>query len=158
MREYLMTLIGVSLFCGVVGMLSPEGNIKKYVRLLSALCVLSAIVGPLLSLGSEGVLSLEELVGEVEETEVDYEEIYNQALIMGGERQAADAIWSDLVQTFSIPGEALEVSVKFLAETEENTVMDVTLVLRDEAIFADPHRMIQYLEEQTACRCTVIYE
>ena len=42
MKGFVITLISVAFLNGAVGMVSPEGDIKKYVRLAGALCILAA--------------------------------------------------------------------------------------------------------------------
>ena len=81
MREYLTSLLSVSLLGGLLTMLSPEGDLKKYVRLLCSLCLLCAMVSPLFSTFAEGELSLDHLWERMEPSEsLDYDEIYHQSL------------------------------------------------------------------------------
>ena len=158
MREYLMTLIAVSLFSGIVGMISPEGDLKKYVRLLCTLCLLCAMIGPVLTFFADSAFSAEDWLEEVEKEEINYEEIYNNALISGEEAQAAETIQNSILQTFSLPSGSLEVSVKSKSKNDTDSPLDVTVILRDEAIFADPKKILAHIEKMGDCRCVIVYE
>ena len=158
MREYLMTLIAVSLFSGIVGMISPEGDLKKYVRLLCTLCLLCAMIGPVLTLFADSAFSAEDWLEEVEKEEINYEEIYNNALISGEEAQAAETIQNSILQTFSLPSGSLEVSVKSKSKNDTDSPLDVTVILRDEAIFADPKKILAHIEKMGDGRCVIVYE
>ena len=39
MGGFILTVMGVALVAGVTGMLTPDGETKKYVRLVASLCV-----------------------------------------------------------------------------------------------------------------------
>ena len=158
MREYLMTLIAVSLFSGIVGMISPEGDLKKYVRLLCTLCLLCAMIGPILSLFTDSDFFLGDWAEEGEEDAIDYEEIYNNALVSGGERQAEEVIHNSIVQTFSLPSDSLEISVKTKSKNESESMADVTVILHDGAIFADPQEILTHIGKMGDFRCVIVYD
>lgn len=158
MEGYLMTLISVSLLSGIVGMISPEGDTKKYVRLVSLLCLLCAMVGPALSLFGDSELSLDGLLGESKEETVNYDEIYNNTLIYGGERQAEETIHSSIVKEFDLPADSLEIRVRTESKNDTEPLVEVTVILRNQAIFADPKKIVAQIESMMDCRCTVFYE
>ena len=159
MEGYLMSLISVALLGGIVGMIAPEGEMKPYVRLLSLLCLLCAMIAPILSLWLDSELSLENMLGEIGENEtINYDEIYKQSLLAGGERQAEEYLYSSLVKEFDLPPDALEVFVKIQPKNDNEYSVEVTVALGTEAIFADPHRIIEWVENHMDCRCTVFYE
>ena len=159
MKEYLMTLISVALLSGTVGMLSPEGEMKRYVRLLCSLCLLCAMVGPALSLLGDSDFSMDGLLSDREEIDrLDYDEIYHNSLILGGEKQAADTICAALLQRFELSEGAMEVSVRSPLKNDTDSPVSVTVLLRDEAIFVDPKEILSYVRELGDFQCTIVYE
>ena len=156
MKEYLMTLMGVALLNGIVGMLSPEGELKKYVRLLGACCLICAIAQPVFSLLSEGNWKIESLwEGSAAQESEAYEQLYEDILLSGSERYAAETVKRNMMEHFELSDSSFDVSV-WRGEDGETAL--VTVTLRDEAIFADPHNIIAYIKEVYECSCTVIYD
>ena len=159
MKEYLMTLTAVALLGGILGMLSPEGDIKKYVRLAVSLCLVCAMIQPVLSVLSGEMPALDELlgIGEQEET-MNYDEIYYQSLLSGGREQAEEAMKQELLKEFSLPYESLEVEAILERKNDGVEVKEIRVTLRDSAIFADPKEVIAPVNERLSCPCTVIYD
>ena len=159
MKEYWMTFVAVAILNGVVGMIAPEGDIKKYVRLLGALCLLCAVVQPILIWTSEGGEWTEFLWGDTEhEAQMDYDEIYNHSLIQGGEKNAEMIVKNRILEDFELSDESVDVQVDFVIEKEEVMMGEVRLTIRKEAILIDPRALTEYVNEQYSCPCTVIYD
>ncbi|MBR2293193.1 MAG: stage III sporulation protein AF [Clostridia bacterium] len=154
MKEYLLTLMGVALLNGIVGMLSPEGGLKKYVRLVGALCLICAIAQPIFSFLSETDWRLDGLwQGEDTDTSESYEALYEDMLLSGSERYAAERLKGEIARKFNLGEDSFEVTVRGGEEKAS-----VTVTLRDAAIFADPKEIISYIQESYGCDCTVIYD
>ena len=159
MKEYLMTLTAVSLLGGILGMLSPEGNIKKYVRLAVSLCLVCAMLQPMLQLLSGEAPSLDELLGiSGKEETVDYDEIYHQALLNGSKEQIQQSLKQQLLKEFSLPYESLDVEAVLEMKNDVSQVKEIRVLLRDSAVFADPREVIALVNESIGCPCTVIYD
>ena len=159
MKEYLMTLTAVSLLGGILGMLSPEGNIKKYVRLAVSLCLVCAMLQPMLQLLSGEAPSLDELLGiSGEEETVDYDEIYHQALLNGSKEQIQQSLKQQLLKAFSLPYESLDVEAVLEMKNDVSQVKEIQVLLRDSAVFVDPREVIALVNESIGCPCTVIYD
>lgn len=159
MKEYGMTLTAVALLGGVLGMLSPEGDLKKYIRLVVALCLLCAMVQPLIAAWSEGGW----LSGETwqlwkwEETE-DYDDIYKQSLLSGSEKQVSSLLKQQILSEFQVSEASVDVVVKIEMENDRSEVREIWITLREEAVFIDPKRITALIEEQWECPCTILYD
>ena len=159
MREYWVAFVAVAILNGVVGMIAPEGEIKKYVRLLGSLCLLCAVVQPVLGWISEGDEWTSYLWEDTkEELETDYDEIYNQSLIQGGEKNAETIVKNRILETFELSNESLDVQLDFAIEKETLRIEEIRLTIRNDAIFLDPRLLTEYVNEEYSCRCTVIYD
>lgn len=158
MKEYLSLLISVALFGGVIGMLSPEGDLKKYLRLLCSLCLLCAMLAPIFSEWRGGNLSLDFLWESEEGESIDYDEIYNQSLQSGNRENAEKIVKNRLLAEFDLPYDSLDVRVLFSLENDIYRAEKVELILHPQAIFADPKEMIALVNEVWECPCVVIYE
>ena len=159
MKEYLMTLMSVSLLNGIIHMISPEGDIKKYVRLLGALCLLCAIAVPIFAALSEGGPDLSFLseIGQEAEQQ-NYDEIYQNTLIQSGEAEAAKVMKNRMIQELSMKNETFDVSVEFVSKNDDIVLGNVTVLLRDSAIFTDPRQVIDWVNEVYQCPCIIVYE
>ena len=159
MKEYLMTLISVSLLSGIMGMISPEGDLKKYVRLLCTLCVFCAMISPAFSLWQGMGSSGEEILGElIDKEDVNYDEIYKDSLLSFGEVQAEETIKSNILERFLLSEDSIDVEVKSQSENDIEEWIAVTVLLRDEAIFTDPREILSLVESMVSCSCVIVYE
>ncbi|MBQ9086937.1 MAG: stage III sporulation protein AF [Clostridia bacterium] len=160
MSEYWMTLIGVCLLGSLLQIISPEGDLKKYVRLVSAFCLILALARPLAQfLGEKGGLSLGDRLEEMWELEsVDYEEIYYQNLLSGGEKYAEEKIKSLLLQEFDLNEDDVSVEGRFETKNDIISIEELTLYLHETTLSVDPREMIAYVNETWSCPCTVIYD
>ena len=159
MGQYWSTFVAVALLSGIVGMVAPEGDVKKYVRLAGALCLLCAITQPLLGWMREGEGLPDDWWAEIEDgEEVDYVEIYNQSLMVGGEKNAEMIIKNGILSHFGISDTSLDVEVDFTMEEETVLLREVRLTVREEAILTDPRDLTDYINARYSCPCTVVYD
>lgn len=159
MKQYWITFVAVAAVNAVVGMIAPEGNIKKYVRLLGSLCLLCAVIQPILGWMSDGREWTAVLWGdETKESETDYDEIYNQTLLQGGEKHAEMIIKNRILENFELSDDSLDVDANFVMENEEILMKDIRLTIRREGILTDPRLLTEYVNEVYSCPCTVVYD
>jgi len=159
MKSYLITMMAVALLNGMLGMIAPDGNTKKYVRLLGTLCLLCAMVQPILGLGAEGEGLFQKLWDlSVEETLPNYGEIYNQALLSGGKENLENILKSRIAEAYSLSLDSFDVAVELAMKNNETTVRQVKLTLRETAVLVDPRELSDHINEWLGCPCVVIYE
>ena len=159
MKEYFITLCGVMILSTAVGTACAEGNIKKYVRLLCSLCLVCALISPILSLGEEGEFDLSSLWEDLTKGEdVDYDEIYHQALIDNEVTYAEELLKNKLSEEFDLEPSSLDVEIDIVSKNGTNQPELIRIVLRDNAIFADPQKLIQYINTTQKCECVIIYD
>ena len=157
---YALTLIGVAIVSGIVNLLAPDGDVKRYVRLATALCLLCAVANPTVQfLRNNGLgVWLEELAILGEEEKENYDEIYNNSLIAAGEEQAGIIIKNNILSDFSLEDDSIDVLVTFELKNDEPKIKELRLLLRDSAVFADPRELISYVEERYGCTCVIVYD
>lgn len=159
MKEYFMTLMSVALLNGILHMISPEGDIKKYVRLLGALCLLCAMTVPLFSALAEGEGSLNFLTEFGQGTEQsNYDEIYQNSLLNGNKTETEKNIKTRMIQELSMEASTFDVSAEIVLKNEKTDLESVTVTLRDSAIFADPRQIIEWINGVYECSCVIVYE
>ena len=152
-----MTLISVALLNGIMSMLSPEGDTKKYVRFVGSLCLLCALASPIYGLLSDGKIDTDGLLSYPDEAESGYEEIYMNALANGAKENAETAIRSRICETFSLSEDSLDVTLELLCDGGKYSVQGVLVTLNNSAVFADPRDISALVNEICGCGCTVVY-
>lgn len=157
MGAFVLSLIGVAIINGVVGMISPEGDVKKYVRFVGALCVLLTIVTPVYGAISDGGLSVDGLFPDIGEEGSDYESIYQESLLNGGRELANSAMKGVICRELDIPEESFEVDIRMVEEDGAYIAQSARVILYDSAIFADPRDISALVNERISCECTVVY-
>ena len=158
MQGYVITLIGTVIICSLATMLAPEENgMLGYVKLAAGLCVLCVAIAPLSSFARE-MFDFRLDGGFVADGEGDknkWSEIYEGSLISASEESISEGLSAMICREFGLSGEEIDVSVKLSGEGKAQRAT-VTLA-SGKAIFADPHRLIDYVTELLGCGCEIIY-
>ena len=133
---------------GMFYAMAPDGAQKKYIHFAISLCVLAAIMGPMISVVSSRPEMLEEVEMEVEEHQVEIEENLTEAVISASRENMEASIIALLSQKYDIATEKLAVSVALDAKDPENIEI-VSIDVRAEGISsAKREEMRRYLAEQ----------
>lgn len=152
-----MTAIGVAVIVGVCGMLTPDGDTKKYVRFAGALCLICAIAAPLASGISEWEPQLEELISS-EEIKEKYDEIYKNEIKEGAKSNAETLIRNSVLKQFDLPDGSLEVILELSDDGSSYSIKSAHVILKHSAVFADPRKISEYVNSELGCPCLVVYE
>ncbi len=142
----------------VAGMLlamAPDGSQKKYIHFAISLSVLSALIGPMLSVVSElpEILKNAEFSVEVEQT--DLEGNLEDAVIAASKRNMETSIASMLSQKFEIPEEKLHVSVVLNTDDTANIEIISVNVSAQDTTYIEREEMRKYLTEILMDHCRV---
>lgn len=157
MGNFIFTVMGVAVVIGVTGMLTPDGETKKYVRLVGALCLLCALVSPILGAISSGGDRFEMLFPSIDTDRSEYEEIYKEAIVQGAKENAEIELTAAILSRFDLPTGSLELTMTILPQGDIYSVTDVQVVLMSSAIYADPREISEYINAELGCPCSVIY-
>ena len=159
MKNFVITLLSVAFLNGAIGMISPDGDIKKYVRLTGALCILAAIVSPLYFAISSGELDLsEDFMDQVLEDEASYESQYESALVDAGESSISEAVKKSLCTELGMNETSFGVKVRIIEDEGEYRIENVEVALYSSTVNTDPRDISTFVRDRTGGECTVIYE
>lgn len=159
MKEYLGALVATTLLGGIIRMLAPEGHLQKYLRLIVSLCLVGAILTPLVgALSEEHSLSLSSLFSETEREQIDYDEIYDNSLQSATKSQAEKMIRDQIYQRFSLSEVTASVRVDFMSENDNIALSAVVVTLRETGVFLEPREIVSFVLEQWNCPCTILYD
>lgn len=152
-----MSLLGASLLTGVLGTVWPTAH-KKYLRLLSGICMIAILIAPLPSY----LENAESLVTTWDEngnggSEVAYDEIYYQSITAANAYQIEENTKNILIERFSFDEDDILVTV-MIAEEEGRFLLKKAIVsLSGKAILTDPRRIAECVEELLECECEIAY-
>ena len=158
MKNFVITLLSVAFLNGAIGMISPDGDIKKYVRLTGALCILAAIVSPLYFAINSGELDFDGDFLDRALEETVYESQYESALLDAGEKSLADAVKDLLCSELGMNEKSFGVKVRVVDDEGEYRIENVEVALYSSAVSTDPRDISAFVREKTGGECTVIYE
>lgn len=164
MKEFIITLIGVCIFCGIVELLSPDGEgggIKKHMKLLASLCIVSVISAPVVSfckvLSDDGADRISDLF-EIEDRENKYDEIFNESI----SHYTADEIGRICEERVTAELGIKEggVDVEIVAENLDGviSVNSAQVVIYPSAIAYDPRDITAIVKNMLDCKCEIIYK
>ena len=142
----------------VAGMLlamAPDGSQKKYIHFAISLSVLSALIGPMLSVVSELPEILENAEFSVEVEQTDLEGNLEDAVIEASKRNMETSIASMLSQKFEIPEEKLHVSVVMNTDDTANIEIISVNVSAQDTTYIEREEMRKYLTEILMDHCKV---
>ena len=161
MSGYIYSIVCASAAIGIVCVISPEGSVKKHLRLVCALCLLCILIGPMSGvindvkgfLSEEGEALLDEISGEALRGE--YENIYEKYLENGYENNVGQAVKSSLLDRFGIPESECRVNVEF-ADKNGDGIKEpskITVIFSGSSVFRDPKEIKFFVSELVGCEC-----
>ena len=158
MKEFIITLISVALLSGGFCMLAPEGDLRKYVRLMGALCLVCAIAVPTFTAIRSDGIGLDGLLSADVENESGYEEIYGEALLRGAEETLERILKERAVGELGLKADEIDFDIDLCIDDGVYRVGAVTAYIYGGGIFTDPRKITELVNGQCGCACTVIYE
>ena len=164
MTSYILTLLSASLAAGVIELLAPKGDggrIASYVRMVSGLFLLIALLAPLKA-GLEILQSVAagDLAGFIEEhiptpEPEDYQNVFSSTLTSIG-RQETEAWVTDSLETvFGIPPQNCAVEAVMESDGETMTLREIRIGLSGKHALENPHPLEAYYSERFQCPCYV---
>jgi hypothetical protein len=106
---------------------------------------------------SEEEWDLSCLWGE-EKEEIDYDEIYQDALLKNEIKYAEQGLKMKLCKEFSLSSEQIEIYLETVSKNGINVPEKVTVLLRGKGILSDPRTLVLWVNETVGCHCVIVYE
>ncbi len=157
MKEVIIIICAVSLLCGAVQIISPEGDVRKYIRLVGSLCIICAIAAPVLGAVGSGEIDLGGLI-EGSDDEGHYEEIFGNSLLQGSKKQAQESLKSEIIKKYDLPEDSIEVRLEVSEDNGKLSIRRAAVILYGSAVFADPEEICDLINERVGCECDIVYE
>ena len=123
MKEYFMIVISVIFMGGIVVSLAPEGTGQRYLRLLASLAVTGCIIIPLFSFLDGWQIDanrISDMLTWGEESTQNYEEIYNNAIIDAGVKNAETKLKSEIIQELN--GDIEDIELRIIADQKSGEI------------------------------------
>ena len=166
MKEYFMGLLALCVCISVVELLSPSGEgegIARHVKLLCSLCLLGALLTPLLSL-FQGEGCLLDLAGGLweewsegnEDKKEEYGDLWKEQCERIDTAYAEEAIASIISQQFSL--DQGEIRVKVMVSAQGTGIEEVRVALTGGAIWVNTHEVQDYLRALLNCESSIWIE
>ena len=159
MREYIMTLMTMSVVCGIIGVLSPKEDIGKYISLVCGICALVIIISPITELLRKAERLpdlLDDELGAYEEG--FYESAFENSVVEGSVRQAEGILKDKLSRELNIDPESFDITLTVEKGQSSLSVKRATVIIYPQGIVIDAKEVIEYIENEIRCTCVVIYE
>ena len=161
MSEYFLGLIAFSFFGAVVFSLVPEGNSKRYVRLLCGLCSIGCIAFPIFNLFSDRDVELYEISALFEAStkiEENVAEIYNSSLNEAAIENAEEILKNDIIQGTLAKYDDLDVKI-FIEKNGDDFYIDrVSVFIYPSGYSIDPDKIINICKNSLGKECNIIYK
>ena len=164
LSEYIYSIVCVSAAIGIALSVSPEGGLKKHLRLICALCFLCVLIGPLTEIfdtvkNAFGAFD-REITDENEGTEAKYEKIYSEYMEGGYGENVEKAVKDILGTRFGIPESEISAVVVFADKNGDGVkeVERITVILSGRSVFRDPAEIKVCVSETFACECLCAIE
>ena len=157
MKEYLATLFGVCLLSAIVRAITPESATKKYIEILCSLCVVAAIVLPIIKQISD-YNGVDGLFEEIDYESYDYEEIYNSYIMDENIKMAQETLACELENKFGT--DSGSIGVRLITEIIDGEIKTrlVKVILSAKAIAISPQEIENYIAQRLNCECQIIYD
>lgn len=159
MKEYFASVMALTFIGGIVVSLSPKGAAQRYLRLLVALAVTGCIITPIFSFLGDAELDGEALgaLFEYESDERDYEEIYNNSIILASVDECQRDLENEILQALSGDIGDIDVVISASEKSGEIYIERAEVHIYPSGLSLDPHFMKEQVSERLRCDCEVIY-
>ena len=156
MKESIFLLLGVIVISGFISMLAPETSLKRYLSLLTAICLLFAMLEPIGELvGSLESIELGNLHTETENK--DYESVYKETLISGNEESFCRLLKAKMSRELGIEAEHFDIRADMRISAGEYKLESLSVILCGMGITQDPKQLKDYTSELFGIECEIIY-
>ncbi len=167
MNGYIYSIVCVAAAGGIVCIVTPDKGIKKHIKFVCALCLISVLIAPISGFIS-GIKDFfegegEEIFGSIgEEGELrdKYESIYNKYFEGGYGENIGQAVKDSLYEKFGIENDKCRINV-VLSDNDGDGVKEpskITVILNGDAIFKDPTPIKRFISELFKCECKCAIE
>ena len=160
-KAYLWSLTLVCIASAVVRVATGNSATKKYIDLLCSICVICAIIIPVIrEIPSFDGEKIEDLIDGItdEYTVSDYDEIYKSYLLEQNLKEAESVLQTELCQRLSLDRDSVKITLRADATSEGVTVSEAVVSLGKGAYSADPERIAEYVRERVGAECRIIYD
>ncbi len=144
LRQWILTIAGTIIIGSLCDMIVPESSIKKYVRLVTGLILVLAVVGPFtdISPGEIGSLGEEETRRRAVEFQNSLGERERFEVIRLYREKLCSSIENDIKTE---ENEDIEVKVQVEEDDEKRfgEIIGVSVVLRDESVQGERYKQIK---------------
>lgn len=165
MKDYLVSVIWISVIAAIAEILAPSlGSIKKYLKLIGALCVICIMVMPLADLlGSseklyDGIKEEFKSKFNKEEMNKEYEELFYEYLNDHSENELKEQIQLLLKDKFGVGDGESDIKVFILKNDNGIYPEKIQILLKGKSIFKNPYDIEGYFEDLIGCKCEVLIE
>ena len=159
MREYIITLMTVSVVCGVISVLSPKEDMGKYVSFVCGICALGIIVTPITELIKRAE-EFPDILGDRLENydEEFYENTFEESIVAGSVKQAESILKNDLSQELNLDQDSFDIALSVERSENSISVKRATVTIYPKGLTIDARSVIEYIEKNLGCSCMIIYE
>ena len=163
MRDYILTLSLISVFCGIIHILAPSGEgggLKNNVRLIGALAVLCAALFPIGSF----LVQLKEsdfdfAASDFEEVgDVNYEEKFCDVMLEYSNESVSEICEKMLIEKFDMEEGDISVVLFSCVENDNIKIERADIEIHFGGITQPPDPLRNTLEEFLGCECRIIYK
>lgn len=163
MRDYILTLSLISVFCGIIHILAPSGEgggLKNNVRLISALAILCVALFPignfLIQLRDHDfAFSADDFGGDLN---ADYEGEFYDAMVEYSNESVAEICEEKLIEKFGLEDGDVSVVIFSCVENNNIKIESADLEIHFGGIIHPPDPLCEELETLLGCECRIIYK
>lgn len=143
-RSYALAIVTVCVSAGLVTQIAPEGQLKKYIKYIISLCVLAALIAPVISVFG-GLPEYADKFGEILEQQTEDDSGAKKQLIETQKNAVQEAIRSLISTKYSIKKENIEVKIKINSDNSEAVeIKEIFITVKE---YADIQAIKNYINE-----------
>ena len=160
MKQYVISMIIVSLVGSIVSVLAPDGEgggLSRHVRLAAGVCIILVCFAPTVQ-AIEWLrdLDIDSVLPNVDESADEYESIFDSTYSEAEIDNLCEGIKKVVSERWGLDPLSFKVSVKLDGEGESRRLSRVTLTLYGSAIWADTGEIEAYLGSLLGCEIITV--
>ena len=157
MKAYILTIISVSIICGILSSLLSNNKLKKYVNFIAGLICTIALLSPITAIATNTFKISGSITNFVNNLDVQ-ENVNksNQIIINKGTEQICQGIKNAVISKFNLSENHVTVKITINDENIDALILkEIIIVLSDSATWSDEIEIKKYVENLIGSKVTI---
>lgn len=152
--SYFGEIIVITAVSGILFTVAPEGNIKKYINFIISICILAAIVAPMISMVSKLPDKIRIEAGKLEEAGAEESQKMENAVVNASKKEIESAICAFIASKFGLEEDTVACEIEL--DTRDSSNIEITKISIQIPAGKNKDKIRNYIDDMFLGRSIVV--